>query len=77
MRTFKTSEVNGIIEDNNLTDFNALSTFIEEHISDYGMSTLSKIAEYANAKRENNDMIQIARRKREDELEKFFNAILS
>ncbi|OQA46517.1 MAG: Modification methylase HaeIII [Bacteroidetes bacterium ADurb.Bin302] len=73
----KTSEVNGIIEDNNLTDFNALSTFIEEHISDYGMSTLSKIAEYANAKRENNDMIQIARRKREDELEKFFNAILS
>ena len=43
-----------IIEDNNLTNFDALSSFIDEHINDYGVSTLSKIAEYANAKRENN-----------------------
>lgn len=50
----KTTEVNAIIEDNNLTNFDALSSFIDEHINDYGVSTLSKIAEYANAKRENN-----------------------
>ena len=50
----KDSEIKQLIDSNNLSDFNMLSNFISSNQKSYGISTLSKIAEYSNAKRENN-----------------------
>lgn len=50
----KTNEVKQLIEKKKLSDYNALIEFIRLNESHYGLSTLSKIAEYANAKREHN-----------------------
>lgn len=49
----KTPEVKQLIEKNHLSDYDNLLHFINNNSENYGLSTLSKIAEYANAKREN------------------------
>ena len=47
----KTSEINKIIENNDLLEVNKLKHFIEQNEDNLGITTLSKIAEMANAKR--------------------------
>ncbi|MCI1269530.1 MAG: DNA cytosine methyltransferase [Ruminococcus sp.] len=49
----KTQEVKQLIEKNHLFDYDNLLHFIKNNLANYGLSTLSKIAEYANAMREN------------------------
>lgn len=48
----KTSEINKVIENNDLLDIDKLKIFIKQNKYNYGVTTLSKIAELANAKRE-------------------------
>lgn len=48
------SEVNRLIETENLSDLSNMRSFLSENIGVYGVSTISKIVEYANAKREKN-----------------------
>lgn len=47
-------EVHKLIESESLDDVGAIFSFLKENIDIYGVSTISKIAEYANAKREHN-----------------------
>lgn len=48
------TEVHHLIEDENLSELSNLRAFLSKKLEVYGVSTISKIAEYANAKRECN-----------------------
>lgn len=47
-------EVNRLIEAENLSELSNMHSFLSKNIGVYGVPTISKIAEYANAKRERN-----------------------
>lgn len=47
-------EVHKLIETESLSDVSSIFSFLQNNIDLYGVSTISKIAEYANAKREHN-----------------------
>lgn len=48
------TEVKHLIDEKKLSDFDNIISFLNDSIGIYGISTISKIAEYANAKRESN-----------------------
>ena len=47
-------EVQHLIDAENLSEISKMRSFLSENLEKYGVSTISKIAEYANAKRERN-----------------------
>ena len=48
------ADIHNIIDAENLSKYSNMLTFLNDNLDFYGISTISKIAEYANAKRENN-----------------------